>query len=425
MKIDKPQNSNYAATVVQIKSIIPLENCDNVVATPIFGFQAIIQKSVQVGDVGIVFPAESQLSYDYCHHNNLHRHGDRNKDQTVKGYVEDNRRVRAIKFRGNESSCFFMSLESLSYLLSPAEIEELRQNVGLEFDTLNGQEICRKYVVPTRGGQRVQEVKKVNRRVDDKHMPEHIDTDNYHKWGDTIPGDKQIVVTQKLHGTSVRIGHTYVRRKLTILDKVAKFFGANVLEVEHDYIYGSRKVIKDVNNPFQNHYYGSDIWTKAGDNLKGLLPENFIVYGELVGWVDDKPIQKNYTYGVDFGQSELYVYRIAIVNHDGYMTDLSWDQVKEFCNHNGLNHVPELWRGLKRNFKVEHWMNLRYRENLAGKSGSVAVPLSHPDTVDEGVCVRVDGLRPRILKAKCSKFFEYETALLDTGEQDVESSQSA
>lgn len=420
MKLTKPVNANYCATVVQLKNIIPLEGCDNVVGTTIFGFQAIVQKTAQVGDIGIVFPAETQLSEVFASSNNLYRHSEKNKDPEKKGYIEDNRRIRAVKFRGHASNCLFLSLDSLSDFCSQKEIAELK--VGDEFDMLNDLEVCRKYVIPVKAGRGFSPAPKKDTRVDSKHMPEHIDSDNYHKWGDTIPNDKHIIVTQKLHGTSVRVGHTFVKRKLTVLDKVARFFGATVQEFEHDYVYGSRKVIKDANNPNQAHYYGSDIWTKAGDELAGLLPQNFIVYGELVGWTDNgAPIQKGYTYSVAEGKAILYVYRIAIVNHDGFMTDLSWDQVKEFCNHNGLNHVPELWRGPKSEFDVNDWMDKRYCDY----SALDAIALSDPDTVDEGVCVRVDGLRPRILKATCAKFFEHETKMLDTGEIDVESEQSA
>lgn len=88
MKIDKPINSNYAATVFAIKNIIPLDNCDNVVATTIFGFQAIVSKNTKIGDIGIAFSAETQLSDEYCYENNLYRHNDKNRDESQKGYIE-------------------------------------------------------------------------------------------------------------------------------------------------------------------------------------------------------------------------------------------------------------------------------------------------------------------------------------------------
>lgn len=419
MKLEKPINVNYCATVVKIKNIIPLEGCDNVVGTNIHGFQAIINKETQIGDIGIVFPAETQLSYDYAHHNNLHRHGDKNIDEGQKGYLDDNRRIRAVRFRGHTSSCLFMPLSSLNYVLTPREVSELEE--GMEFDFLDGNEICRKYTIPVKEmrARALQEQKRFS-RVDAKHMPEHNDSDNYHKWGDTIPADKYIIVTQKLHGTSIRIGHTVAKRQLTLIEKILSALGAPIAQHTYDYIYGSRKVIKDINNPYQNHYYTSDIWTREGEKLKGILPKNYLVYGELVGWVGDAAIQKNYTYGVPQGVAELYIYRIAFVNEDGFISDLSWEQVKEFCTQNALKHVPELWKGYKVDFDVNVYMDKRFAE--LGYPN--VVPLSDPETVDEGVCVRVDGMRPRILKAKCQKFFEHETKLLDQGVVDLESSES-
>jgi len=314
-----------------------------------------------------------------------------------------------------------MPVESLSFAAKVSDIAWLKDNVGSEFDVLNGTEICKKYVVP-RADMRQREVqaKKRFNRVEDKHMPEHIDSDNYHKWGDTIPGDREVIVTQKLHGTSIRIGHTIAKRKLSWFETVLKKLGVAIEETTHDYIYGSRKVIKDINNPYQDHYYGSDIWTREGERVNGLLPQNYIVYGELVGFSGEAPIQKNYTYDAEPGKAELYVYRVAIVNNDGHLTDLAWDHVKEFCAQVGIKHVPEVWRGKRAEFNVESWMDIRYRDQLAGVVGARCVSLSHPDTVDEGVCVRVDGIRPRILKAKCAKFFEYETKMLDEGATDLE-----
>lgn len=427
VKINKPENSNYAATVVEIKNMVPLTNCDNVVGVTLFGQQAIVSKDIKAGDVGIVFPAEAQLSNEFCHNNNLYRHGDKNIDQSQKGYMEDNRRIRAIKFRGNVSNCFFIPLTSLNYCLKPKEIAELSTMIGAEFDEIDGNPICKKYVVPVKATRAQYLASQKNfERVDKIHMPEHNDSDNYHKWGDTIPGDKEIIVTQKLHGTSIRIGNTFTKRKLNIFERLAKALGIKVQEVTHDYVYGSRKVIKDINNPYQNHFYGSDIWTKEGEKLKGILPENFLVYGELIGWTGELPIQKNYTYDVPRGESHLYVYRIAIVNQEGFITDLSWDQLVEFCNERGLKHVVELYRGKKSDFDVDTFMNVRYHDQAVRPlTINTPVQLSDTDTVDEGVCIRVDGMRPRILKAKCSKFFEHETALLDEGVIDLESSQSA
>lgn len=415
MKLQLPENANYAATVVAITRIVPLDNCDNVVGTPLLGFQAIVGKDTQVGDLGIVFTAETQLSGEFAWANSLHRHAELNKDPEAKGYLEDNGRVKALKFRGHRSDALFMPLSSLAY--TGVDVSQLQP--GDTFDVLDGHPICQKYVIkrPHTGTPRVEKNKaKVFKRVDEKMLPEHYDTDNFFRNRDLIPGHKQVIVTQKLHGTSIRIGNTIVRRQLRFRERLAARLGVKVATTEFDNVYGSRKVIKDVNNPNQQHYYGSDIWTEEGKALDGLIPENYLVYGELIGWTKDgAPIQQNYTYQVPHGQAELYVYRVAIVNGQGRIVDLAWDQVMEFCADLGLRHVPELWRGFLEDFDVEQYLDTKYASFFG-----VGVPLAKESPVDEGVCVRVDGLAPYILKAKSPKFFEHETKMLDKEAVDLE-----
>jgi hypothetical protein len=104
--IKKPINNNYCATVVEIKNIIPIDNCDNVVHTNIFGNSIIVSKDVKIGDIGLFFPLETKLSNDFLKCNNLYRKLELNIDQTKKGYFEENGRIRCVKFRGNKSEGF-------------------------------------------------------------------------------------------------------------------------------------------------------------------------------------------------------------------------------------------------------------------------------------------------------------------------------
>ena len=67
MKIQTPENANYAAVVVTLKEVHPFENSDNIQGTTIFGSQAIVSKDTKPGDVGIYFPAETQLSQEFCY----------------------------------------------------------------------------------------------------------------------------------------------------------------------------------------------------------------------------------------------------------------------------------------------------------------------------------------------------------------------
>jgi hypothetical protein len=103
--------------------------------------------------------------------------------------------------------------------------------------------------------------------------------------------------------------------------------------------------------------------------------------------------------------------------------DLAWQQVKEFCTDLGLKHVPELWCGLAGSFTGEELV-----EDFLDKTFSInypqAVPLAKESPCDEGICIRVDGLAPYILKAKSPKFFEHETKMLDAEVFDLEAEAS-
>jgi len=419
MKLEPPVNPNYAATVVEILSINELSGCDNVVGAPLFGLQAIVSKDIVIGTKGLFFPAETQLSDAFTSANNLYRHGDKNKDESAKGYFEDSRRVKAMKFRGHRSDAFFIPLESLDFIKVKGGLD---LKVGDTFDTIAGIEICKKYWIKQPGTANIDKnAKKVFRRVDSKFLPEHFDTENYWRNSHNVAPDAPVVVTQKLHGTSVRIGHTLVQRELKWYERALQKLGVQIATTSFDHVYGSRKVVKDVNNPNHNHFYSEDLWSRIGKTLDHIVPENFVLYGEIIGWVGDGPIQKNYTYNVPQGQAELYIYRIAVVTNSGRVVDLSWDQVVRFCADAGIKSVPELWRGLHRDFDVDAWIDVVYGNNGYPQ----AVPLNgKKGLVDEGVVIRAEGQAPYLLKAKSPKFLAHETKMLDEEAADLEASES-
>lgn len=403
---------NYAAEVVTVERLIDLPGLDNLKGLPVGGFTALVPKTTEVGDTLVVFPAESQLSEDFCFKNNLYAQSDLNQDPGAKGYLGKNRRVRAIRLRGNLSSALAMSVDVLREYHPAGETPA----PGTVFDTINGVTISRKYVTPTKESAPSvsgSKVKKAWKRVDAKFLPEHLDTEAYWRSESKLRPDDFVTLTQKLHGTSVRIGNVPTKIKPTWRSRLAQKLGVKVAELEPAVVGGSRKVIKDPENLRQNHFYSSDIWTEAAELYGPLLPENVILYGELIGWAGvDQPIQRGYTYDLPNGERELYVYRVVVVASDGGTYDLSWEGVKEFCVERGLSFVPELGAGQAHSLNVDDWLDEVYSDIFPQ-----AVPLSDKGTVDEGICIRREGVVPFILKAKSPKFFEHETRVLDSGEE--------
>lgn len=204
---------------------------------------------------------------------------------------------------------------------------------------------------------------------------------------------------------------------------------------EYDTVAGSRRSIKDPHNPAQKHYYGEsgggDIWTDYLEAIAQAIPKGYIVYGEIIGWTKDgAPIQKGHTYDMEQGEHALFVYRVATINPDGALADLSWDQVRTFCLARGIDVVPELWRGPKRDFELESFVEKDFAAEHRAHPGlyrDVPVLLSAGGTgKDEGIAIRVDQGNPipALYKYKNESHYLYETAALDAGELDLEASES-
>ncbi|QFG10319.1 RNA ligase [Mycobacterium phage DyoEdafos] len=422
MSFDTPENVNYAATIVKLPQGLLLEGLDNLVGVPMFGYQALTQKEgYELGALRVLFMAETQLDADYARENNLFREATLNRDASETGYLEPNARVKAIRLRKHQSDALLMPLSSLAY--TGYDVSTLKP--GDTFDKLNGHTICRKYI-PKGKKQATQGQPKVRKQVDERLFPKHLDTEHFFRNLHYFRTERRVVVTQKLHGTSWRGGNIPVNRTKGWFERFINWLGWFTHDTEYKHVYGSRNVVKGRSE--NNHYYASDLWAEYGKKLEGKIPENFIIYGELIGWVDnDTPIQKGYTYNLPPGQCELYVYRVATVNNQGVIADLSWEGVKDFCASLDLKTVPEFYLGVDHypfadnddavvKIASEAYLDKRY----ADEGFPNAVPLSDRKTVDEGVCVRVEGQIPHVFKAKSPKFLEHETKQFDKGEVDLE-----
>lgn len=433
MKLLEPENKDYAGVIVRLPEPVDLEGLDNLVGLQVLGSQALVSKDSDYGELALVFTAGTQLSEEFARMNNLHRHSDRNEDQSKTGYLEDNRHVRSIALKKNTSNALILPLESLSYI---KKLDISQFNEGDVFDRIGDNEICHKYQYKKTFKERqLSKNEKAYSRVDGRFFPKHYDTDSYFKNAHIIPEEAHVTVTQKLHGTSVRIAHTIVDRKLTFSDRVGKIIGAHVKEDEYDVVYGSRNAVKDANNPRHKHFYDSDIWSLKGAEIMEQIPQGYLVFGEIIGWTPEgAALQKGFTYGVPHPQADLYVYRVATISPEGFVQDLSWDAMVGWCKakidptdddspNRTLKVVPLLWRGKYKDFKPEDWVDYpgystlhKYKEDGYPQ----AVPLGTDSPCDEGVVIRMEGLAPYTLKCKSETFNRKENENVEEGVLDME-----
>jgi hypothetical protein len=341
MKLTINENSkNYACSVVEIKNLFDIEGADNIKRTVVNGNNVVVPKTTEIGSKMLYFVSGTKLSADYCHRNNLYDKAEENENTEKRGFISfKQKRVKAIKLRGIISDGMLMPLDSLYSFFKGASLLQ----VGDEFTDIDGVSICEKYIVPIKnnGGSNLKKGKqpvKISRLVDNQFYL-HNDTDNLRKNMHKINPDDIIGIHYKKHGTSIVIGNVQVKRPLSWLEKIAKKVGVKIEESTYDIVYSSRKVIKNgyLNPNTGEGFYGEDIWGVVAKEVGHLIPKNWTLYGEVLGYLNSGAgIQGKYDYGCKVGEHKFYVYKISVVNTDGNVIFLTDKQIQEWCNKVGL-----------------------------------------------------------------------------------------
>ena len=434
-------NPNYLAKIVKINNIHKHSNADRLQVTTIDG-NTVITAGANVGDIVFFFPLECTINKEYLAWSNSFEDKTLNKDSEKKGFFNNKARVRAVKLRGQPSMGYIVPFQSIKDWLKEEKNIDLvfsEDLVDTEFDTIKDILMCQKYLVrvpkekqvsdPRAKGQR--RVARQSRLVEDQFRL-HIDTPklgvNMHR----LSPESLINITAKAHGTSAVFSKVLTKKKLGWKDKVAKFFGANIQEQQYDFVHSSRKVIKNQyfnDNKLSQGYYGEDIWSKASKEINPYLENGMTIYAEIVGFLEGGGyIQKGYDYGCQPGQHQVYIYRITFTNDQGKVTEYSANQVQEWCNLVGLKAVPLYYQGKARNLfnhidTEQHWHE-NFLQCLQSTYLEKDDPLCVNKVPDEGICLRVEGVGIEVYKLRSFRFMEKESKDLDTGEVDIESTES-
>lgn len=341
MKLSVKENSkNYVCTVIEIDKLFPIENADKIQRCVINGNDVIVSKDVKIGDKMLYFNSGTKLNVDFCKWNNLLTDKEQNNDKTKVGYISHKQfRVKAVKLRGVISDGILLPLESLDVF----NLDFKKQlNVGEEFTDINNYSVCEKYFVPIRnsnpGGKAPKQPKRISRLVENQFYL-HGDTDNLRKNIHKINPDDIIGIHYKKHGTSIVLGNVLVKKNLKWYERVAKKLGLNIIDTEYDVVYSSRNVVKNqyLNTETGAGFYGEDIWGIVAKQVGHLIPKNWTLYGEILGYTQSGAyIQQDYDYGCNVREHKFYVYKISVVNPDGKVMYLTDKQIHEWCNKVGL-----------------------------------------------------------------------------------------
>lgn len=447
-KLSENHNPNYLATICKIGELYPIENADRLKRTVVNGYDIVVGIDTQPGDIVIYFPIETKICNQFLKVNNLYEVPEMNAnfgtDDTSKGFFNKHGRVRIVKLRGIYSSGFICKPELLVKAFPELMNINFEEYIGTSFDTIGTTLFCEKYIPFIK--ERVTHVNKEAKRNNklkrfDKLIPDtfkfHYDTKKLNENIYKIKPTDIVSITVKLHGTSGIFAKIPIKRKLTFIEKVKKFFGIKVSLTEMGNIYSSRAVIKNqyINNNVKSGFYESDVWSEVNKIVYPLLYDNMIVYGEIVGFIPNTPkyIQKNHDYGCRTGEWKFMPYRIVTRNSD---RDVEWEvtDVIDWTNHqikNGAsNLIPMtlLHHGTLTELYplvsiTEHW-----HENILAcmKEESRFLmecnePLCRNKVPREGIVIRIDGDPiAEAFKLKTNAHYKRECAENDAGEINIE-----
>lgn len=416
--------------VVRVKELRPHTNADKLQIAKFFDSETCVELNVNIGDVGIYFPSGLQLSEEYCEANNLMRKLDENGNN-IGGYLEPSKRnVKTIKLRGEPSDGMFMPLSSLEY--TNVDMSSLTE--GTLIQTINGHEICRKYIPPVRPAARTGAN---NRKIKKRTAPiaplfaEHVDTAQLAYNLDAFkPGDL-IEISLKIHGTSFRVAHLPVLQgyKRNFWDRLFRREGTPIYD--WDYISGTRRCIL---SSFDGGFYGNNEFRKpVEDFFRGKLYKNETVYGEIVGYVNEfQPIMPSasneklsdkeflrmygdtteFSYGCEPGQSDFYVYRMTLTTEDENVIEYPPDFMRYRCEQMGAKCVPVMWKGYIPD-TLPHIFDIKTNEEHDMTAGEYIKDIAEqyydgPDPIGkthvrEGVVVRIVN-RPKFCAYKHKNF---------------------
>ena len=284
------ENNNSVCYVARINEIKPIPGADNIEQGVIGGWNCIIKKGdYKIGDLVGIATTDAVIPQRLSDAMN------------VTNYLRKGQRVRTVKLRGVYSEC----------LVIPNQFLPIGYNLEGK-DLMEDLKIF-KYEPPA-----VQVQLSSGRKIKYHQNPNFT---VYYKFpnlknvaGMFIIGDI-VEITRKIHGTNARYG-IVKKRKLSIWDKVKRFFGDKW--AEYEFVYGSHNVEKGSDS---QGFYDTDVWREVAgkyqikDKLWHLakvlgsvqdIGSGIIIYGEVYG----PGIQKNYDYGLK--ELEFAMFDISI-----------------------------------------------------------------------------------------------------------------
>jgi hypothetical protein len=283
-KTKNMENVNSCAYVAKIDVIERIVGADNIEQARIGGWNCIIQKGqYNVGDLVIVATTDAVIPQELS------------DDMNVTNYLRKGGRVRTVKLRGVYSECLIIPFKFAEKLTHPkakwAEGADMMELLGIY-----------KYEPPVK--QITLGSGRTIRYHENPNFIVYYKFPNQKNVPDMFNEEDVVQITRKIHGTNARYG-IVKKTKLSLWDKVKKFFRVADKWIDYEFVVGSHNVEKGSDS---QGFYDTNVWYEVEDKffikeklwklIKKCKPEEIgsglVLYGEIYGY----GIQKGYDYGL-------------------------------------------------------------------------------------------------------------------------------
>lgn len=292
------ENLNSVCFVAKINEVKAIEGADNIEQAVIGGWNTIVKKGThQAGQLVIVATTDAVIPLKLS---------DRFR---VTSYLRKGQRVRTVKLKGVYSECLVIPITP-GHEINYSEGQDMMAKLGIT-----------KYEPPVRQVQ-LSSGRKI-RYQDNPNFHVYYKFPNLKNVPEMFNEEDVVEITRKIHGTNARYG-IVKKKKLSILDKIKKFFGNKW--VEYEFVYGSHNVEKGSDS---QGFYSTDVWKEIADKylikerlweyvksvaMKPEIGNGITLYGEIYG----AGIQKGY----DYSLKEIEFAGFDIKENDEYLSPI-------------------------------------------------------------------------------------------------------
>jgi RNA ligase (TIGR02306 family) len=316
------ENLNSVCYMATVNEIRPIEGADKIELVVVGGWNCIAQKGEQtIGDVVIIATTDAVIPEALS------------DEMGVTNYLRKGGRVRTVKLRGVYSEC----------LIIPNKYLHGRTTIG-DWDLKDGSDCMHifgivKFEPPVKMVQ-LASGKKI-RYQDNPNFHVYYKFPNLKNVPNMFTEEDEVEITRKIHGTNARYG-IVKKNKLSILDRIKKFFGNKW--AEYEFVVGSHNVEKGSDS---QGFYDTNVWyeiekkysikQRLWDYVKRnpTIGNGITLYGEIYG----AGIQKGY----DYGLKEIEFVGFDVKYNDEYLN--TFDSKKVIKNGLGLPYVEVLYFG--------------------------------------------------------------------------------